>query len=104
MWLIFNPQIPSETLGLLQDYRDMQNDLHSDWKGNVEKYVKSVTNKLKTEIYCYLKFTVKDDISFLLLKYMSNGCLSKLEEVGHKMGRTNGSASILLIKFKWIVY
>lgn len=104
MWLIFNPQIPFETLGLSQDYRDMHNHLHSDWKGNVKKHVKSVTNKLKTEMYCYLKFTVKDGFSFLLLMHVSNGCLSKLEEVGHKMGSAIGSASILLIKFKWIIY
>ena len=51
-------------------------------------------------MYCYLKFTVKDGFSFLLLMHMSNGCLSKLEEVGHKMGSAIGSASILLIKFK----
>ena len=78
--------------------------MYSDWNGNVEKHAKSVTNKVKTEIYCYVRFSVKDGFSFLLLMNMSNACLSKLEEVGHKMDSANGSALILLIKFKWIVY
>lgn len=62
--------------------------------------------KLRTEIYCYLKFIAKD--GFFLLFFMnmfSNSCLSSVDEIGREMGSSSrGCASVLLIGTEPIVY
>lgn len=61
--------------------------------------------KLRTKIYCYLKFTVKDGFSLSLFMNMWKCCgLTCLEKIDHEMDSSVWCASISSIRIKSIVF